>query len=233
MSAKIGGVENWEAAKEIRWEHKYFDGENVKQRLNHYWDRWNGRHRFELYDMASLREAAELNEPKKIKVSAAAYDLFNPSKGFATHNGREVSSSQARDMIGTAQSRFKPDSYQLTMIHKLKDPGVVLKYAGQAKNMKDGLCSPACDTIRVSFDKSVGSDIYYVNINTETKMPEYYEIRTDRGQLGYHLKDWTEVGGLKFPQTFQNIGLKDEVFKVANLKVGDPDDFLYIKRVRH
>jgi hypothetical protein len=131
---------------------------------------------------------------------------------------------------------FKQDAYQLTMYYKLKDPGVKLEGAGQMKDVASKAggthCAPACDSIKITFDPSVGTDVWWLHINTETHLPEMLEKQAKGGRIAFVIGDWTTVGGLKFPQQLQNAGLPGEIFKLSAIQVGDPDDRLYIPEVR-
>jgi hypothetical protein len=113
------------------------------------------------------------------------------------------------------------------MHYKLKDPGVVLKHDGEVKNVLEKYCAPSCDLIKITFEPAVGKDTYYISINTATRMPEIIEKTVDGGRLGFALLDWVDVAGMKFPSKLQNLGM-EEVFQIENIKVGEPDDALYI-----
>jgi hypothetical protein len=222
MSAKVGGAAAWNGVKQLSWDLKYtFDGQ-LKGWFRHAWDRWNGRHHFETIDQASGESKYQ-----------AMYDIFDPDdKGWVGNDRGEAALASERDAtIKIARDRLKLDGYQLTMIHKLKDPGVTLTHVGQVKEV-GGLCKPACDTIKITFDPAVGTDTYYVEVNTETKLPEVIEKQLGTGRVAFTLEQWTTVGGLQFPTRMQNVGMAGEVFQFENIEIGDPDDALYIVPVR-
>ncbi len=238
LIAKVGGAEAWAAVKQIRWEHKVFHGDELKSWVKHSWDIWNGRHRCETVVMSTYLE--HLADPEvPIKWNVAMYDLFNHEggKGTALSGGNPVYSGDRKMIITTAYESWKNHAYQLTMLHKLKDPGVKLTYAGQMKNVKAAsgkvMCDPACDTLKVSFVPEVGEDSYWVQINEQTGLPDYIEKRTKGGSpLAHAIIAWTDVKGLKFPTEFQNAGVPEEVIKIENIQIGSPDDTLYIPQVR-
>lgn len=238
LIAKIGGAEAWAAVKQIRWEHKVFHDNDLKSWVKHSWDIWNGRHRCETVVMATyLENKADPEAP--IKWNVAMYDLFNHEggKGTALSGGQPVYSGDRKMIINSAYESWRNHAYQLTMLHKLKDPGVKLTYAGQMKNVSAAsgkvMCDPACDTLKVSYLPEVGDDAYWVQINTQTGLPDYIEKRPKGGSpIAHAIIGWSDVKGLKFPTEFQNAGVPAEVIKIEDIKIGSPDDELYIPRVR-
>lgn len=232
MLEAMGGRAAWDTVKQLRWTHKYKNGDELKAWFRHSWDIWNGRHRFEIADMETYRESMAAGTPDKTKFSVAMYDLFDhEGKGYAMYGGREVMKGDRDRIVKNAYERWKSDAYQVSMLFKLRDPGTVLTAFGELKDI-EGMCRPACTTIKVSFVDSVGKDTYYVNINTASNLPEIVEKQVSGGRIGYAVSGWQEVGALKFPTKHQNIGLKSEVFVIEDLKIGSPDDELYVPQVR-
>lgn len=230
---KIGGADAFEAVKQVRWEHKYMMDGELKNHLRHAWDKWNGRHNFQMLDMVTYAEAQAEGDPGRMKWSEVMYNLFDRSKGYGMYGGREVGSEDRDRIIETGYDRWQHDSYQLTMLFKLRDPGVKVTYFGEVKEIDGTLCKPVCDTLKLEFAPEVGTDTYYINVNRDSGMPEVIEKQLDGpNRIGYHLTEWTEVNGLKFATRYQNVGLKGEVFEVSNIQLGDPDDRLYVPQVR-
>lgn len=228
----LGGADAFEAVKQIRWEHKYMMDGELRNHLKHSWDKWNGRHNFQMLDMATYADATAESDPGRMKWSEAMYSLFNKGKGYGMYGGREVGSEDRDRIISTASDRWQHDSYQLTMLFKLRDPGAKLSYFGEVKDV-DGMCQPVCDTLKLEFAPEVGKDVYYINVNRDSGLPEVIERQLEgTNRIGYALSEWTEVEGLKFATKFQNVGLKGEVFEVSNIQLGDPDDRLYVPQVR-
>ncbi len=224
MTQKIGSAQAWDAVKQLRWEHKYTRDGVLQHWIAHSWDRWNGRHSMKLAIPETVGTGnVEWNEVR--------YDLFDRDNPYATSRGETLSAADAAQFAALAYDRFQQDSYQLTMIHKLRDPGVRLSHFGELSD-ESGVCKPKCDLIQVSFDPAVGSDVWFVAINSETDMPEILQKKVDAGQrIGYVLSDWTEAGGLKFARTYENAGLAGDVFTVENIAIGEPNDELYEKPI--
>jgi hypothetical protein len=72
----------------------------------------------------------------------------------------------------------------------------------------------------------VGSDVYFLNINKGTNLPEIIEKQLPGGTLGYAIDAWAEAGGLKFPAKLRNLGV-NEAIEFHDIRVGEPDDSLY------
>lgn len=235
MLAALGGAPAWDEVKQICWTQKYqLDGE-LKSWVKHCWDRWNGRHRFEVANMASVAEAEASGRPDDIIWQVAMYDLFDrDGRGWAGQGTNQLDAASTEKMIDDAYKRWHMDAYQLAMLYKLEDPGVKLAYFGEIDQLgqMNELCKPVCDTVKVEYLPEVGEDVYYVHVNRDSKMPEAYERREGEVRIGYTLQDWTEAGGLKWPTRLVNIGLPGEVMIIEDVKVGEPDDALYIPQVR-
>jgi hypothetical protein len=224
MTTAIGGAAAWDGVKQITWEFKYTDKGEVKSWFRHAWDRWNGRHHFEPVDPATG------DSPYMVM-----YDVFETdSQGYAGDGRAPLMGADRDKAVALARARLQEEGYLLTAIHKLKDPGVSLQYTGQApENILDsGQCKPQCDQIKVSFDPAVGKDTYYVYVNTESKMPEVLRRESPEARFALALTDWTTVAGLKFATKLTNIAGPNEVFQIADLEIGEPDDSLYIPPVQ-
>lgn len=226
----LGGLETWAAVKQVRWDTKVMFGEDLRSQYKHAWDRWNGRHRYENLDLASHKKALQYNDDKMRKWGVIFYDLFR-GRGFATWGGKEVDSGTRAKMLEIAKKRFGEDTFMVYGIYKLKDPGVELKYDSETGE-SFGRCKPKCHRIKVTFDSRIGKDTYFFAINTETNMPEFIQKKIASGLLTYSFDKWVTVSGLKVATEFQNMGEKKEIVKVSNVKMGSPDDDLYVRRVR-
>ena len=238
--AAIGGADAWAAVKQVRWEVRYTLDGQLKSWVRHSWDIWNGRHRCELADMSTMTAATPENpSPDPPKFSVAMYDLFDHegAGGHATYGGKEVGSDSRMQIKKNCYALWRQHSYLLVLPHKLKDPGVKLEHAGQLKdvNVKTGdtVCSPSCDSLKITFDPAVGKDTWWLHVNSATKMPELIEKKMESGgRLAYVLSDWTDVSGIKLAGKHQNAGLPGEVFTFQDLQIGSPDDDLYIPQVQ-
>jgi hypothetical protein len=225
--AAAGGAAAWEQVKQIQWESKYHQNEAFAGWFKHSWDRWNGRHRFETTDLAEYKKAEEAGKLGDVKWLIVAYDLFDrPGTAWATYGGFKGTDAAEVDRLASdAYQRWQADSYLLALPHKLRDPGVILNYVGEAQEA-NGKCQGGCIVVKVSFAPEVGTDVYLLNINKGTNMPDVIEKQTSAGTLAYAVEGWSEAGGLKFPSRLRNLGAA-EAITFENIRIGQPDDSLY------
>ena len=222
----LGGYDNWMKVKELHFAIQYTDNGTVTAEFEHFWDRWNGRHLFIATDMATTK-----GKPEEVKYMEVKHDLFDKDKApWAAYDGNELPTrGDKADRAKAATKQFQSDHYWVSIIYKVKDPGVILAIDNAEVKVGDDIpaCKPSCTSVRVSFETGVGVDTWYVNYNNETHLPEIIELAKGAGRLGYLLQDWSESGGLKWPGKLQNIGLKSEVLLLQGVKVGEPDDSRY------
>lgn len=229
--AAVGGAAAWEQIKQIQWESKYHQNDQFAGWFKHTWDRWNGRHRFETTDLAEYKKAEEAGRLQEVKWVVAAYDLFDrQSTAWATYGGFLVADADRDRLASDAYQRWQADSYLLALPHKLRDPGVVLSYVGEAQEA-NGKCQGGCIVVKVSFAPEVGTDVYFVNINKGTNLPDVVEKQTAAGSLAYAVEAWADAGGLKFPAKLRNLGA-NETISFENVRVAAPDDSLFRKPVQ-
>ena len=230
--AALGGAAAWDAARQLRWEQRYTRDGKLEGVSRHAWDRWNGRHRLEQTDAADQEEekARESGRPDQVGGSVVIYDLFDRAgKGAATFGGKPVGAATRAQLVASAYQSFQADSYRLAAVHKLRDPGVKLHLKSPIQPVKDH-CNPGCEVLEVTFEPGVGSDTWLVSVNTRTGMPDLLEKVMPQGKLGFALTGWVDVAGLKFPTRFDNLGVS-ETFEIRDLRIGDPDDRLFVPPV--
>ena len=228
--AAVGGAAAWDAARQLRWEQRHTRDGVLQGVFRHAWDRWNGRHRFEQIDAAALDRARESGRLDPVEGSVVMYDLFDHAgKGAATFGGKPVDAATRDQLVASAHASFQADSYRLAAVHKLRDPGVVLALKSPIQPVKDQ-CNPGCDVLEVTFAPGVGRDTWLVSVNTRTGMPDLLEKVMPQGRLGFALTGWIDVAGLKFPTRFDNLGVS-ETFEIRDLRIGDPDDSLFVPAV--
>lgn len=227
--AALGGAAKWTSVKELKFTIKYTQDGKLLSERSHSWDRWNGRHRWQNVDVASLG-----GDPDDVRVADVRYDLFDKHlTATASYAGTSVDRKTGAKYAESARQSLVQDAYFVAMVYKLEDPGVVLKLDNAAVTMPPTVeaCKPSCTSVKVTFDPAVGTDTWFVNYNNETKLPEVIEQQKGPGRVGFHLTAWTESGGLKWPGELHNIGLPGEVILLEDVQVGDPDDATYMPSV--
>lgn len=222
----VGGAEAWAQVKQIQWQVKYYQNDALAAWFKHAWDQWNGRHRFEMVRMESYEIAQQSGNEEDMQWIVAMYDLFDRSaRAVALFDGQAVMPGDREKIVSDAYEQWQLDSYQLSMVHKLRDPGVILNYVGETQE-RHGKCLAGCVLIKVSFAPEVGTDTYVLNISKETNLPEIVEQHRPEGIRAYAYDEWTEAGGLKFPSKLSNLG-GSEVIEIEEVVIGEPDDALY------
>lgn len=154
---KMGGRRAWDAARILTWR---FFGKRL-----HVWDKATGDIRVE-YDEGGTHHVVLMN--------------LNTRQGRAWQAGAELSGAPLQAALKDGWEAWVNDSYWLVMPYKLKDPGVALRYRGEAA-MADG--RPA-DVLELTFE-GVGvtpENKYDVYVARDTGLVEqwsYYERRSD------------------------------------------------------
>lgn len=229
-TATIGGAAPWEALKELRFSVTYNQDGVSQAEYEHAWDRWNGRHFFVATDMATTHGKAD-----DVKALEIKHDLFDRDKSpWAAYDGTQLMRGESGERAAVATKQLMSDLYYLAIVHKLKDPGVILAIDNAEVLIPETVpaCKPSCTAIKVTFEKGVGTETWYVNYNNSSHLPEVIEQQRGAGRIGFLLSDWVDAGGLKWPTKLQNIGLPGEVIKFDAVKVGEPDDNTYEVQVR-
>jgi hypothetical protein len=214
-----GGADKWATAKQLRWSQSItHDGKEVIGG-EQAWDRWNGRHHGR-----ARREGGDL---------IVIRDIYNESNSHALrekeHRQRKIEGGAA-EAIATAKERWEFDTAILFMPFLMQEPGAKLEYAGEMP----GEGETTLDVLKVAFDPkdSTRTARYHVAVSRESNMIVRIEIQKrgkgENERLGYGLGNWLDAGGMKVPGTAENIGFKGEVATYKDVKVGEPDDSLYI-----
>lgn len=213
--AAAGGMDKWNAVKQIRWSltitndgKVVFDGEEG-------WDRWNARAygrltqtqgdvvvRREIYGDGSEAEA-ELPGNKKQKLEP----------------------KETPGAVKIAAERWQFDSAVLCAPFLLEEVGSHLDYVGKAQGDTGPL-----EVLKLTFDPADNARAgtsYQVDVDPTTFMVARVEIIKPDGNIGYKGSGFTDVKGMKFPTVETNIGLPGEVFTYKNIAIGDVEDSLY------
>ena len=222
------GAPAWAGVKELRWTTQIFDGDKTMLRAEQAWDRWNGR--------AYLK-----NVPQQEGASPtmAMYELYGDTAAAIVESAsgmkERANAENSREILKKAKERFAQDQYWVTMHLRLKDPGVHLKFVEERPAEGSTSNEPKFDVLQIGFDAGVGppaGPTYYLIVDKTTHLPDAVEMSEMKdGQerrIGYRYQDWTDVGGIKFATTRQNIGLASEKLTFADVKVSaTPDEDLY------
>ncbi len=154
----LGGEGAWRATRFLRFDFAVEAEGKIATSRSHYWDRWTGRYRVE----------GRTKEGKSFLV------LMNldSREGSAWQDGKPAEGELKKELLERGYAAWVNDSYWLLMPYKLRDPGVRLALAGEAR-----FGEAACDKLALSFD-AVGltpKDRYWVFVNRKTNLVEGWE----------------------------------------------------------
>ena len=220
LIAAAGGRDRWAAAKQIRWSESIVtEAGKPPLRLEHAWDRWNGRHYLRLHaphgDVVVLR---------------SLYDGTGSAYAQAGGPMQKLTKEQTDQALADARLRWEFDSSLLLIPFLLEAPGVKLTLVGERRGQGD---EPAMDEIKVAFDPKdqTRSLTYFVLVDRNTGLISRIEVvktgDPDARRSGYKVARWIDVGGLMLPTVFHNIAAADALNLYTEVSIGEPDDRLY------
>jgi len=211
----------WEKAKQIRWRQIITTDGKTTLDVEEIWDRWNGRHLGRLHRTDG-------------NLLVVGYELFGKfSMGYVQEPGQKETKHNLDDGgrakgIDVAKQVFNEHTAVLTMHYLMLEPGAKLAYIGPAK---DDAGNETLDEIKVTFADPLRGDLeFHPVVDRATSTIVRIEIvKTDtQKKVGYTLKDWVTVGGLKFAAARTNMGYSGETTTIKDVKVGDPEDSEFI-----
>jgi hypothetical protein len=186
----LGGKKHWESLRGIRWTFGNSVGDTVKSSRRHSWDKQTGWHR-----VSGKNRAGQ---------AFVVIENLNDGKGMAWMEGNRIEGDSLAKLLTFAKRTWTNDTYWFLMPYKLRDPGVTLKYAGEAK---EG--DRAYDKIALSFG-NVGQtpgDHYWVYVNRANHRVEKWEYvlqETEPPPKTWTWDDWEKHDGLWFCTAHRN-----------------------------
>jgi hypothetical protein len=207
----LGGEEAWNATRYLRFDFAVERGGKTLMRRAHTWDKWTGRYRVESKDKDGRDVVIVMN--------------LNTKQGSATADGVPVTGEELRRALVDGYAWWVNDTYWLLMPYKMRDPGVVLTYAGQEK--KGG---ETWDTVRLTFE-GVGltpKDRYWVHVNAKTGLVDRWEFVLNGEKAAptpFEWKGWRTYGAIRLAD--DRVNPKDGTrinFPVLETPAAVPDD---------
>jgi hypothetical protein len=218
MFAAAGGPGNWEKAKQIRWTQVVTADGNVAYQVEEAWDRWNARHH------ARLAQG-----PGQDVV--VGYEIYGDKSMGYVQQGRKkqgLDDESRTKSVGKAKSVFNEHTGVLLAQFIALEPGAKLAYIGPAKDDKG---NENYDELKVTFADPARTNLeFHVVVDRTTSLPQRVEmVKTGTTEkIGFILADWTTVNGLKMATSRVNMGYAAETTAIKDIKVGGPEDELYI-----
>jgi len=215
--AAAGGEVAWQKAKQIKWHQEIVHDGKVAMAGDQAWDRWNARHWARLE-----REGAG--------AQGVFYDIYGSKQGgfMETKSGAKqpVNSGDVIEVVKVARGAWQRDATITFAAFLLLDPGSKIEYAGM---VKDG--DVEYHDLKLTFDPKDTARtglVVHVYADKEKFTVHRVELETpDGNRYAYEMSNYQTVGGLQIATERKNLG-SGETIKLSNIKVGEPDDDLFI-----
>lgn len=198
VMAALGGRDRWEALPGLRWTWGVAIHDTMRVSRRHAWDKHTGWHRVE----GTMRDGRPFVIVHKL----------DGTGGKAWIAGRPIEGDSLKTLVAHAKSMWTNDSYWMLMPYKMRDPGVTLRYDGEAT--RDGA---TYDKIAMSFDHvgETPDDRYWVYVNRKTHRVDYWEMQlqgTKPPPANATWEGWVQLDGLWFPTAHWEAGHTRNVF---------------------
>jgi len=226
--AAAGGPGNWNNAKQVRWRQTITADGKLTLDVEEIWDRWNGRHLGRLFRTDGTH-------------MVVGYELYGDfSMGYVQQPGEKeikhnLDESGRATGLKIAKEVFNEHTAVLTMQFLMLEPGAKLAYVGTAKDDAGNL-NENYDELKVTFADPLRAGLeFHPVIDRASNMIVRIELLKPgtTQTIGYTLKDWVTVGGIKFASNRGNMGYAGESIVIKDLKVGSVDDSEFIAPITH
>jgi hypothetical protein len=179
----LGGTDAWNKTRYLRFDFAVDRGGKTVMRRSHTWDKWTGRYRVE--------------GPTREGVPFVILMDLNTRDGSAWLDGKKVEGEELKKQLERGYGMWVNDTYWLLMPYKMRDPGVILSYAGEEKGDRGA----TYDKVKLTFD-NVGltpRDAYWVWVNRDTGMVDRWDFVL-KGEAvpptTYTWTGWKKHGGI-------------------------------------
>jgi len=187
----LGGKDHWDKMRGLRWTFGAVVNDTVRGTpRRHSWDKMTGWHRVEGKTRAGQAFCLIHN--------------MNYEKSMAWMDGKPIEGDSLAKLTKMAKSMWTNDTYWFLMPYKLRDPGVNLKYAGEAK-----LGGQTYDKLALSFEHvgETPGDRYWVYVNRATHRVDRWDFLLEGDKPPpetWRWEDWTQSGGMWFCTAHRN-----------------------------
>ena len=207
----LGGKKRWDALPGLRWTFGSSVHDTVRSSRRHAWDKHTGWHRVE--------------GKTRTGQSFCFIHQVMTDKGMAWMDGVAIEGDSLQKLLKRANSLWINDTYWFLMPYKLRDPGVTLKYEGEAR---EG--GAVYDKLALSFE-NVGEtpgDRYWVYVNRAGNRVEKWEMVLQSDQPPprvYTWEGWEQHDGLWFPTAHRQDQTVVFTNAVETVKAFGPTEF--------
>lgn len=210
----LGGRERWQKLTGLRWTFQTATHDTVRVTRRHAWNRVDGWHRLS----GTTREGDEF----------LFLHRLHSGEGSAWMDGNPVQGDSLAKLLQRADGLWTNDAYWLLMPYQLRDPGVILKYAGTERN-GDTLY----DRLAITFDRpgGAGGDRYWIAVNRATRRIEKWEYVLEGDQppaRAWTWEGWKQLDGLWFSTVKRGAnGLEVRTTSIETVDAFPPSEFVH------
>ena len=207
----LGGQKRWNGLAGLRWTFGSSVGDTVRSSRRHAWNKRTNWHRVEGKTRAGQ--------------AFCFIHRVGTEQGMAWMDGVPIEGDSLTKLLKRAQSLWINDTYWMLMPYKLRDPGVMLAYDGEAQE-----AGATYDKIALSF-YHVGEtpgDHYWVYVNRANDRVERWEMVLQNDApppKGYTWEGWEQHDGLWFPTAHRQDKLNVFTNAVETVRSFGPTEF--------
>ena len=183
----LGGKNHWDNMPCVAWTFESSVGDTMRPGgRRHVWDKRSGWHRVE-------------GKNRQGQSYVIVHRVDRSDEGKAWVDGMAIEGDSLQKLLKRAKSLWTNDTYWMLMPYKLRDPGVRLKYDGEAK--EDGV---TYDKVALSFE-NVGEtpgDHYWIYVNRANHRIEKWNFVLQGDQpppKTWTWEGWEQHSGMWFP----------------------------------
>jgi len=207
----LGGKQRWDGLVGLRWTFGASVDDTVRNSRRHAWNKHTGWHRVEGKTRAGQ--------------SFCFIHRVGTNEGMAWMDGVAIEGDSLQKLLKRANSLWINDTYWMLMPYKLRDPGVTLKYEGEAR--EGGV---RYDKLALTFE-DVGDtpgDRYWVLVSRANHRIERWEMVLQGDQpppAAYTWEGWEQHDGLWFPTAHRQDKINMFTNAVETVKEFEPEEF--------
>ena len=207
----LGGQKRWNDLPGLRWTFGSSVGDTVRSSRRHAWNKRTNWHRVEGKTRAGQ--------------AFCFIHRVGTGQGMAWMDGVPNEGDSLTKLLKRAQSLWINDTYWMLMPYKLRDPGVMLAYDGEAQE-----AGATYDKIALSFDHvgETPGDHYWVYVNRANDRVERWEMVLQDDQpppRAYTWEGWEQHDGLWFPTAHRQDKLNVFTNAVETVRSFGPTEF--------